>query len=432
MRVGIIADDFTGAADSSAQFLDAGFTVHIVLAGLTRRDFALIRDQTDVVVFDTESRDIAPMDAYAAVRRALSPLSDDFDALTLYKKVDSTMRGNIGAELKAAIDTYTPAFTIFAPAFIEAGRTTEHGFQLLDGTRLELTELAHVPNSAVTTSDIPAILNRDVALECFPIGTSVLDGGTQAVIEKLDAELRKGRRLFVCDATTKAHLAAIASAGAVFRRVLFAGSAGLAQALAPSFGLRTRTPFRISARRLLVLAGSISAVTRGQSERLLANRPVRLVRIDPALAVRDPERAASLVIDAIRDNGEDHAVLVSAAPTQEDVDLSRATAASLGLGFSEAGRRMAQVMALVACGCARDFDAFVMTGGDTAIHACQSMNTPVIRVLGELQRGVPVCRIAGGPFSGSTLITKAGAFGDPDVFVQAYDTLFEGGLPREN
>ena len=432
MKVGIVADDFTGAADSSAQLLNAGFSVHIALAGLNPRDLALLREQADVVVFDTESRDIAPEGAYEAVRAALAPLAEEFESIRLYKKVDSTMRGNIGMELKAAIDTYRPAFTLFAPAFIEAGRTTEKGVQLLNGVRLEQTELAHVPNSAVTTSDIAAILNRDTAIDCELLGTDLLERGEQAVIEAIDARLREGKRFFICDATAKAHLETAARAACVFRRALLAGSAGLADAMVAAFGRRVPAPVSVSASRLLILAGSISAVTRGQTNRFLGCRKARLVRIDAARAVLDPEGAAADVVAAVSASRADRVVLVSAALTEEDVELSRRTAASAGMKFSEAGTRVAHVMSLIASRCAADFDAFVMTGGDTAIHACGSMNTPIVQVLGQVQQGVPICRIASGPFAGRTLITKAGAFGNPDVFVQAYDTLFEGGKSRED
>src|ERR671916_3059704 len=119
MLIAVIADDLTGAADSGVQFVHAGYRVAVFFCATE-----MVADDLDAVAFDTDSR---AMPAGFAAKRVLNAARVARGARIVYKKLDSTLRGNVAAELAAAFGASGCARTVVAPAFPEAGRTTAGG-----------------------------------------------------------------------------------------------------------------------------------------------------------------------------------------------------------------------------------------------------------------------------------------------------------------
>src|ERR671920_1591119 len=87
MLIAIIADDLTGAADTGVQFVHAGYRTAVFF-----RATEVLTDDLDAVVFDTDSR---AMPAGFAARRVVDATHAARGARIVYKKLDSTLRGNI-------------------------------------------------------------------------------------------------------------------------------------------------------------------------------------------------------------------------------------------------------------------------------------------------------------------------------------------------
>lgn len=423
MRAAIIADDLTGANDSAASFAAAGLKTCVAFS-----DYGALPSDCAVAVADTESRDIGPARAAKAVEAAVEGFSKAKPEI-LFKKIDSTMRGSIGAELEAALHASGRGFILMAPALPASGRTTEQGCQLLNGERLEDTELARIPKSPVTTSHIPTIISKTSALHAVVIGVEELPS-LQAKIPSLIAN---GADVIICDGITDEHLALAASAG-VATGALLCGCAGLAREVSEIICGRSaasKAPeVQDKASSVLVLSGSISAVTRAQTRHLVEERGAALVRVDAGLCARDPSAAALKAADeleGLRRGRPCGIFVVAGAYSEDDVEASRRTVGALGITFEEAGERMARCMAIIASHQAASFGAYVFTGGDTACHACSAIGATVLQTLGEIQGGVPCCRILQGLCSGRLLATKAGAFGDEGALSEAADFLMKQG-----
>ncbi|RLI05767.1 hypothetical protein DRO22_02310, partial [Candidatus Bathyarchaeota archaeon] len=119
----MIADDFTGACDVAVQFKKQGLETVV----LTDIEFlGSFKGVFDVVVVDTETRNLTSEDAYRKVRRAVRLLRQN-NVKLVYKKIDSTLRGNIGAEINAVIDELDVKAIIVAPAFPDQKRTVING-----------------------------------------------------------------------------------------------------------------------------------------------------------------------------------------------------------------------------------------------------------------------------------------------------------------
>src|SRR4051795_5587820 len=141
--VGVVADDLTGAADGGVQLARAGYRTAVAFHGAP-----IARDGSglDALVLDTDSRALATDSARARVRDAARAVAA---APIVLKKIDSTLRGHVGAEVAAALEASGRRVAIVAPAFPAAGRTTEGGVQRLDGEPVHRTRFAHDPVSPV-------------------------------------------------------------------------------------------------------------------------------------------------------------------------------------------------------------------------------------------------------------------------------------------
>jgi len=86
----IQADDLTGAADTAVGFAAAGLRTVVI----PWRDGALANvPEAEVVAFDTASRDVAAAERAGAVARWFTEHCDE--RAWFYKKLDSTLRGNV-------------------------------------------------------------------------------------------------------------------------------------------------------------------------------------------------------------------------------------------------------------------------------------------------------------------------------------------------
>ena len=120
----IIADDLSGAADCGIVCTQAGLDTLVILGD--RAD----APESEVLSIDADTRGRSQAAAVAEMvtltRRYGGPVR------LLFKKLDSTLRGHVGAELAAMLRTRHetgPAFIVMAPAFPATGRSTIDGMQ---------------------------------------------------------------------------------------------------------------------------------------------------------------------------------------------------------------------------------------------------------------------------------------------------------------
>jgi D-threonate/D-erythronate kinase len=391
MHAAIIADDLTGAADTGVQLARAGYRTAVAF-----RDAPIPpSEDVDAVALDTDSR---TMPAGFAARRVLAATRAVRATPLIYKKLDSTLRGPIAAELSAALMASGREHAIVAPAFPAAGRTTVEGVQLVRGVPVHETEAKDDPRTPVREGHLPTLLAAAFSsVELLGVRDLADPSTVRRALE--DAVC------IVADATREEDLEALVRAVPDPYGVLWAGSAGLAVALGrvypgPSAGEALSAP--APARRVLVVVGSLSGVARKQLRSLeehgCAAAPVTLDRSGEALG---PVRKA----------------------------LSRGTCAVLHSVeeryASDAGAAVGVLSGVVdALSEEGLFDALVLTGGETAVGVARRLGAVGIRLEGELEPGIPVGRLIGPRPYG--VITKAGAFGEAGTLVAAVETLLKG------
>jgi D-threonate/D-erythronate kinase len=391
----VIADDLTGAADTGVGFTRAGFSAAIVFSPGAQLD-------GDVLVFSSESRHASASEA-RRLTRSLLPAARD--AAYVYKKVDSTLRGNPGPELAEMVSGLGVEKVLVAPAFPAQGRTTVSGFQRVHGELLESTPFGREGASSDLCQTFSAcgLPVRQVSLEILRSGAAVLQ----------DLFAAPGPALLVGDAQTDADLQALVAAALQAGIRLFCGSAGLAAVLAGHFPKNNTSggaqPFPKRAGPILVVAGSRNPVTAGQVDTArVAGLPV--LALDPDFEA-SPHPDAAWLADAVGAH----------LSRGQDVVLALAGSQDSCLGPAAVAQRLGRWAGFFAS--AHTLGGLVLTGGDIARASLSALDAGGIRLYGEVQPGIPLGTVVAGAQPGLPVITKAGGFGTPDALVQAIQVL---------
>lgn len=413
----VVADDLTGAMDTGHAFAARGADT-VVRFGDPTLD-------AGVAVVDTDTRYSAADEAREAVREAV----ESHDG-AVYKKVDSTLRGNPAVEAVAAVEASGAGLAVVAPAFPETGRLTACGLHLVDGVPLEETPEGSDPDSPVGKADLATLFGDaggpvvSLSVERVAHGAEAIRSGLAEAVETHGAD--DARPLVVCDAVHARHLDAIAAgAAALDRSVVYVGSAGLAEHVpvagddgAPN-GDPDPTRAETPGTAVLGVAGSTHPTT---VEQVAALPGSAVVDLDAALAAHDPdaaaEGAAERVIDRIDDGGK--AVLSSVGDGAKSAALG--AAAERGIEATEARANVAAALAGAAAQVceARPPGGLFLTGGAVARATLSRLSVGGLALRGEdISTGIPVADAIGGLVDGATTVTKAGAFGYRETLREA-------------
>lgn len=402
MRIAVIADDLTGALDTGAQFRTWGLTVEVAP---TLDRLSGLRGAADVLVVNTDSRGDAPRQAHGKVlevSRHLSGLCDVF-----YKKVDSTLRGNVGAELDAVMEATGQTVAAVAPAYPPNGRVTRGGRAYVNGAPLNETEYA--PEVAVPSSYVPEIIKAQTSRKATHVALSTVRS-RPALHRNFQSLVEEGYGVVVLDAEAERDL--LAAAGLPVR--VFCGSAGLASELPEGLGLRAPRP-------TLTVCGSARSSSREQVTGLVGRLGVAQVNLNTVSLLRGEGAAEDALreADAALSSGT-HVALVS-APEAGLVDETRRLGLSLGMDAAEVEGMVSGALSWITVKLLERHrvSGMVLTGGATALAVCRGLGVESMEITEEVQPGVPVLALS----NGVKAVTKAGGFGSGDALIEAVKHL---------
>ena len=201
-RLLIVADDFTGGLDTGVQFARQGVATRIVLNPDDTGDWT--RTDAQVLVAVTESRHLPPEAAYAVVSRVVAE-ARRAGISCVYKKTDSALRGNIGAELSAALAASGADMLPFLPAFPRMRRVTVGGRHTIDGVPVSESVFGRDPFNPVPDSDVRRLIAMQTDAPVWNAAPDTLAAGRGICV--VDAESdddleRAGMRLMELGALT--------------------------------------------------------------------------------------------------------------------------------------------------------------------------------------------------------------------------------------
>ena len=292
----LIADDLTGACDAAAPFAARGLSTRVALS-----PDAAVEDSC-VLAVTTNSRDIDQALVSATMAATAAQVSNARPRV-LFKKIDSTLRGNTAQEIAAAVDHFGCRAAVVCPAFPAMNRVVHDGYL------------------ALSNSPQFAPIHVPTRLSC-----------AHSVIDRLESAITSGERMISLDGTCDSDLDRIARVllGIADPAILWVGSAGLAAALARAFVEQPVQPSGIAAlvsrsAPVLFCLGSDHPVTLAQECALLtaARNGAAVFRIGSAFGTkqnlrREIEAAAPAALVL---SGGDTALHVCRALDVQCIDL---------------------------------------------------------------------------------------------------------------
>jgi 4-hydroxythreonine-4-phosphate dehydrogenase len=414
----ILADDLSGAADCGMACVNAGLKV-IVTLGAPAGSMTV-----DVVAIDADTRRLGAAAAAERMRQLTQQYAGDPDLL-LFKKIDSTLRGYLGAELAAVLKARSivvpRSVAIMAPAFPVYGRTTVEGRHYVHGQPLHETEIWK-REKTLGDGYIPDMLYGS-GLRCALLNLARVRGA-RTELDRAVSDAAESSDVIVCDAETDGDLRAIAAAAAKLRgRVVWVGSAGLAHELPGTIGLALNATDEVA--RLpettgstLFVVGSASRTTRQQVAELLSTSDICGIVVPPEVLLEGPKgprwsHFTSQLDEAVK--VERDVMLTCGYETEVDVIDRPRLSKSLG-EMSETLRGKV--------------GALLISGGETARSVLDRWGVTKLQLYGELERGVCISSTVLDQIRPVTVITKAGDFGQRSTFRHCQEWLSQRGVLR--
>ncbi|KUO09985.1 four-carbon acid sugar kinase family protein [Streptomyces sp. DSM 15324] len=372
--IAILADDLTSAGDGAGPFRRAGHEARILLTAPA----CVPRPAVGVSAVDLGSR---VLDEEAATSRTWRAARLFAGSELLFKTVDSTLRGHVAAEVRAAWEGSRRRAVVIAPAFPAEGRVTVDGVQHVRGVPVHESDYARDPAHPVRCSDLAVLFPEAVLSQ--PVRAAELP------------ELIGNGDLIVYSATEDGDLDRLVAAVPRLDEVLWVGSPGLAAALARRCARATGSAPSLSApaRRPLIVVGSTNPATRRQLAELHTRADVQgvTVGVDPAPAV-ETLRGMTAPVLTLQTPDERH--------TPQTAQVLARSQAAIVKALSED----------------HTVDALVITGGETATTVLQPVGATGIDLLDEPEPGVVRGSLIGTlPLS---VLIKAGGFGDDAMLLR--------------
>jgi len=394
----VLADDLTGAIDTGVQFASKGISTIVI------HDIKLAHSlPTDpqVIIINTQTRNSSKDDAYVLISKVLSMIKKA-NITYIYKKTDSGLRGNVGAELQAVMDSYPNGVLAFAPAYPDTGRTVINGRLFIDGLPVSQSVFGRDPFKPVRFDCVSDIIHAQTQLK---------------IVDSKDPQAFSQGIITLFDSISFLDLQEAAKEASLHSVALFAGCAGFAESLISCLPLISRPTVHISlSSPSLFISGSISEITFKQINYALAHglheimiEPVSLLT-DNFVTTSQGSCCISRTVELIREQG---AALISAAKSSLEAELVYTFGSASGLSLENIKTIISRNLGQLLYGIysVMPYVIPVIFGGDTLSQVLHAFKTIAIHPICEVERGTVLSQVTckeGSLF----LVSKSGSFGD--------------------
>lgn len=418
--IGIIADDLTGANDTSLQFFMQGCKTQVSFGSDISIDESL---HTEVFAMSTESRNVDPEIAKEKVKTATEKIFKEYNFEHIYKKMDSCLRGNVAVEVMTIVETLDLDAAIVYPAFPQEGRTTIGGYHLLKGVPLQRTEVSRDPACPITESNIVNLLKSQLDEKADLVDLISLDTvmkGAGPILTKLNELISKGKKIIVADAVSTTDLEQISLAVTKSTyNILPCGSAGAGQALSkiwhPNIEGRTQASPEIPKLPKFIVSGSATDLTASQIKRLQENDDIEntyFIAIKPEnIFINDYEDIAQRVLNNLK---KDTTVVVHSSQLIEDAEALNSFLIQHEFSREKFISQICDYLAAITRIVLFQKEAILITvGGETSYKCCQAIGSKNLELLDTVAPAIAL----GKDHKGQFIVTKSGNLGTQNTIV---------------
>lgn len=425
----VIADDLTGANATGVLLKKMDYQAYTVMNS-ERIEPSAISD-CDCVLYPTDSRGVDSETAYDRVRTICELLKND-EVKVYSKRIDSTLRGNLGSETDAMLDCLGDEYVaIVAPCFPSSGRIVIGGYMLVNGLPLHKTDIAIDPKTPVKVSEAAALFKEQSKYQVASIYMKDMMHGVHYLSYLLNTYVAEGCRIIVCDCVTQEDLDLIADAVIASGMKSIAVDPGVYTAtLARKLIVPTEREMKS---RILAVVGSVNPHTQKQMEELWLSQKTYNVFVKTKELLEDEDRrlaeiervvgeilgkCSRNVVSTVTGDGIYPENRIDFTPYMERYDATMDEVTGLiNSGLAEITYRIFKAEP--------SFRGLYTSGGDVTVSVCERFQTAGLSLADEVLPLAAYGQFLKGEFEGVHIITKGGSQGGSDAINRCVTYLRE-------
>ena len=420
MKVAVVADDLTGANATCALLSKKGFNAITCL-----EKFNEDLSKFDVISFATDSRSIPYKEAYSRVVDCISQFSKYQPLIS--KRIDSTLRGNLGAEVDAVIDNDPNLMALVVPVYPSSDRICVGGSLLVNGVPLQNTAMRNDPKNPMTESSILELFRCQSRYPVSHIALKDVLEGKDRIEQRLKQIYQQGGRIVIFDATTDTDISVIAQAANNVNLPVFCVDPGPFTA---QFADLRYSSERKMANKVFVAIGSVSDLTQRQIRKLKYDRKVWLetILVDELIEISKDIKKAKPIVDKLLEKVDQFDVIgIDTVEMPEHVcDLAK-LAASNNMSMSEISNTLNQAIAEITAQVLFHPESIIRgiytSGGDVTVNVVNRLGSSGFLLKDEVEPLTVYGHLVGGKCDGYSIVTKGGFVGNDNTLVHCIDYL---------
>ncbi|NMC56296.1 MAG: four-carbon acid sugar kinase family protein [Eubacteriaceae bacterium] len=419
-KIAVIADDLTGANATSVLLTKQGFCAMTYLDESKFND--RLNQSSDVIAISTGSRGMSEKEAYDAVVKAVSKFAEK-ETVLYSKRIDSTLRGNIGSEITAMLDYLKDYTAIAVPAYPASKRTCINGMLYVDNVLLEKTDAAKDAKTPVNCSDIRDIIQKQYSGDTALIDINCVNKGISYLKDRIISAKEEGLRVIVIDAADDKDIKLIAKAVKESAIKVFAVDPGpFTAALAGQLTVSKNTHTKV-----FLIIGSITPLTNKQVENLKKAYDTLLVNINCRNLLNkedfeeEYEKAEKLIIQNTNSR-----IIGITADFAEIIDL-KIQSEKLGITQEALSGLISNKIARIALSIidkiSESIRGIYTSGGDITVAVLNAFNADGIYIKNEVLPLAVYGSIINGTYDNLPIITKGGLVGDENALIRCVEYM---------
>ena len=405
----VIADDLTGSNATCSLFKKIGLRAASILK--LQGD---INYDVDVISYSTASRGLDKEEAYKKVSEAIKILKNK-DVLVYNKRIDSTLRGNIGTEINAMLDNLEDdRIAVVIPSYPDSGRIVVNKTMLVNGVLLENSDAGKDPKTPIKTSCVESLVQKDIKYSSTYFTLSDIAQPIEEIVKKIQEAIKKSRVL-IFDAVNNEDIIKISKAIIHSDINIITVDPG-PFTLYYSKELQKKNHLE---KKILMVIGSVTATTKKQIEYILQEEDIFLVKMkvedffEKETCLKEIERVISFIKKGIASYD---LFLVTTSPIGDEkkADLQK-LAENLNTTVEEISKIIANTLTETVVKILKEtekFEGVYSSGGDITIALLEKLKAIGVEIREEVIPLAAYGRIIGGDFPNLKLVSKGGMVGD--------------------
>jgi len=405
----VIADDLTGSNATCSLFKKIGLRAASILK--LQGD---INYDVDVISYSTASRGLDKEEAYKKVSEAIKILKNK-DVLVYNKRIDSTLRGNIGTEINAMLDNLEDdRIAVVIPSYPDSGRIVVNKTMLVNGVLLENSDAGKDPKTPIKTSCVESLIQKGIKYSSTYFTLSDIEQPIEEIVKKIQEAIKKSRVL-IFDAVNNEDIIKISKA-IIHSNINIVTVDPGPFTLYYSRELQKKNHLE---KKILMVIGSVTATTKKQIEYILQEEDIFLVKMkiedffEKETCLKEIERVISFIKKGIASYD---LFLVTTSPIGDEkkADLQK-LAENLNTTVEEISKIIANTLTETVVKILKEtqkFEGIYSSGGDITIALLEKLKAIGVEIREEVIPLAAYGRIIGGDFPNLKLVSKGGMVGD--------------------